>query len=106
MNDQDFIEFKTRCEVYKNKVDRLEEETAKIQERVNQLETKGEKTDFQYDQIMKMLDKLNEQTIPELSREIQAIKSKPAERYNQVVMTIITTGVGAIIGFIFSKLFT
>lgn len=70
------------------------------------LETKGEKTDFQYDQIMKMLDKLNEQTIPELSREIQAIKSKPAERYNQVVMTIITTGVGAIIGFIFSKLFT
>lgn len=106
MNDQDFIEFKTRCEVYKNKVDRLEEETAKIQERVSQLETKGEKTDFQYDQIMKMLDKLNEQTIPELSREIQAIKSKPAERYNQVVMTIITTGVGAIIGFIFSKLFT
>lgn len=106
MNDQDFIEFKTRCEVYKNKVDRLEEETAKIQERVSQLETKGEKTDFQYDQIMKMLDKLNEQTIPELSREIQAIKSKPAERYNQAVMTIITTGVGAIIGFIFSKLFT
>lgn len=106
MNDQDFVKLKTDCEVYKVKIDKMEVAVAKIQERVTDLEAKGEKTDFQYDQIMKMLDKLTEQTIPELSREIQALKSKPVERYNTVVTSIISTVVGAIVGFIVSKLFT
>lgn len=106
MNDQEFVKLKTDCEVYKVKIDKMELAVAKIQERVNDLEAKGEKTDFQYDQIMKMLDKLTEQTIPELSREIQALKSRPVERYNTVVTSIISTVVGAIVGFIVSKLFT
>lgn len=106
MNEQEFIKLRADCEVYKSKVDKLEIESSELQERVSKLEAKGEKTDFQYDQIMKMLDKLNEQTIPELSREIQALKSKPVERYNAVVTSVISTVIGAIIGYIFSKLFT
>lgn len=106
MNEQEFIKLKADCEVYKVKIDKMEIAMTKMQDRVSNLEAKGEKTDFQYDQIMKMLDKLNEQTIPELSREIQALKSKPVERYNTVVTAIITTVVGAIVGFIVSKLFT
>lgn len=106
MNDQDFVKLKTDCEVYKIKIDKMELALAKLQDRVGDLEAKGEKTDFQYDQIMKMLDKLTEQTIPELSREIQALKSKPVERYNTVVTAVITTVVGAIVGFIVSKLLT
>lgn len=106
MNEQDFLKLKTDCEIYKVKIDKMEVSVGKLLERVNDLEAKGEKTDFQYEQIMKMLDKLNEQTIPELSREIQALKSKPAERYNTIVTTIISTIVGAIVGFIVSKLLT
>lgn len=106
MNDQDYMLLKADCEVYKTKIDKLEIAMGKIQDRVNNLEAKGEKTDFQYDQIMKMLDKLTEQTIPELSKEIQAIKNKPVERYNTVVTSIITACIGAIIGYICSKLFT
>lgn len=106
MNEQDFVKLKTDSEIYKVKIDKMEVAVARIQERVTDLEAKGEKTDFQYDQIMKMLDKLTEQTIPELSREIQALKSKPVERYNTVVTSIISTVVGAIVGFIVSKLFT
>lgn len=106
MNEQEFIMLKADCEVYKSKVDKLEFSFAKIQDRVTELETKSEKTDFQYDQIMKMLDKLNEQTIPELSKEIQALKSKPAERFNTIITSVLSTGVGAIVGFIFSKLLT
>lgn len=106
MNEQEFIKLKADCEVYKSKVDKLEVEYSELQERVGKLEAKGEKTDYQYEQIMKTLDKLNEQTIPELSKEIQALKQKPAERYNAVVTSIISTVVGAIIGFICSKLFT
>lgn len=106
MNEQDLIKLKSDCEVYKSKIDKLEISYSELAERVNKLEAKSEKTDFQYEQIMKMLDKLTEQTIPELSKEIQAIKNKPAERYNAALLSIITTSVGAILGYIFSKLFT
>lgn len=106
MNEQDLIKLKSDCEVYKSKIDKLEVETSELQERVGKLEAKSEKTDFQYEQIMKMLDKLTEQTIPELSREIQALKNRPAERYNTIVTSIISTGIGALVGFIASKLFT
>lgn len=106
MNEQEFIKLTSDCEVYKSKVDKLEIGHSELAERVGKLEAKSEKTDFQYEQIMKMLDKLTETTIPELSKEIQALKNKPVERYNAVVMTIITTVVGTIIGFVFGKLFT
>lgn len=106
MNEQELLKLKTDCEVYKVKIDKMEIAMSKLQDRVNDLEAKGEKTDFQYDQIVKMLDKLTEQTIPELSREIQALKSKPAERYNTIVTSIISTIVGAVVGFVISKLFT
>ena len=106
MNEQDLIKLKSDCEVYKSKIDKLEVEHAELAERVNKLEAKSEKTDFQYEQIMKMLDKLTEQTIPELSKEIQAIKNKPAERYNAAVLSIITTTIGGIIGYVLCKLFT
>lgn len=106
MNEQEFILLKADCEVYKSKVDKLEVEATELQERIGRLEANGEKTNFQYEQIMKMLDKLTEQTIPELSKEIQAIKNKPAERFNTVVTSVITALIGAIVGYICSKLFT
>lgn len=106
MNEQEFVKLKTDCEIYKVKIDKMELGFAKLQDKVGNLEAKSEKTDFQYEQIMKMLDKLTEQTIPELSKEIQALKNKPAERYNTIVGACISAIVGGIIGFIVSRIFS
>ena len=106
MSEQEFQKLKTDCEIYKIKIDKMEVAVAKIQDRVSNLEAKSEKTDFQYEQIMKMLDKLTEQTIPELSKEIQDLKNKPAERYNTIVGAIISALVGGIIGFVVSRIFS
>lgn len=105
MNEQELAQFKVECKIYKEKIDKLENIVDSQESRIIELEKRNDKTDFQYDQIMKTLDKLINTTIPDLTKEIQAIKSKPAERYNQVTTVIITTIVGGIIGYII-KLFT
>lgn len=105
MNEQELQKLKTDCEIYKNKIDKLEKTTEHQEERIQKLERSNDKTDLQFEQIMKTLDKLNNVTIPELTKEIQAIKDKPAQRYNSIVSAIISAGVGGIIGFIISKLF-
>ena len=105
MNEQEFLEFKLSCQQYKDRIIKLEKVTESQETRIIELEKRNDKTDFQYEQIMKTLDKLINTTIPDLTKEIQAIKSKPAERYNQVTTVIITTIVGGIIGYII-KFFT
>ena len=94
IDEKEWSEFKIECSVYKNKIDKLEKVTETQEERIAILERNNTKTDLQYEQIMKTLTKLVEQTIPELSREIQTIKNKPAERYNTIVVAVI----GAIAG--------
>ena len=105
MNEQEFLEFKLSCQQYKDRVIKLENITESQESRIIELEKRNDKTDFQYEQIMKTLDKLINTTIPDLTKEIQAIKSKPAERYNTITTVIITTIVGGIIGYII-KFFT
>ena len=94
IDEKEWSEFKIECSVYKTKIDKLEKVTETQEERIAILERNNTKTDLQYEQIMKTLTKLVEQTIPELSKEIQTIKNKPAERYNTIVVAVI----GAIAG--------
>lgn len=103
MNEQDLIKLKTDCELYKDRIVKVESRVEELDKRIIDLEKRNEKTDFQYEQIMKMLDRLNNVTIPKLTEEIQLIKNKPAERYNSIVTTIIGAVVGAIVGFIASN---
>lgn len=105
MNEQELIKLKADCEVYKNKIDVLEKVVTALQDKVIKLETKSEKTDFQYEQIMNTLTKLTDTTIPNLSKEIQSLKEKPAKRYDNMVSTVINTIIGAIVGFIAAKIF-
>lgn len=105
MSEQDIIQLKVECQQIKERVSKLEQIAEAQETRIIELEKRNDKTDFQYEQIMKTLDKLINTTIPDLTKEIQAIKSKPAERYNQVTTVIITTIVGGIIGYII-KFFT
>ena len=102
--NEDLMKLKSDCDLYKSKIDRLEHITEKQEERIQALEKNNAKTDFQFEQIMKTLDKLNNVTIPQLTAEIQAIKDKPAERYNTIVVAVITSVVGGIIGFLASNI--
>lgn len=106
MNEQEFIQFKLDCQGYKDRIVKLERIAESQEARIIELEKRNVKTDLQYEQIMNTLNKLINDTIPGLTKEIQAIKSKPAERYNTVITSILSTGVGAAIGWICSKLFT
>lgn len=105
MTEQELIQFKLECQVFKDKVLRLEKVTESQEARIVELEKRNDKTDFQYEQIMKTLDTLINITIPDLTKEIQTIKNKPAERYNTIVVCIITAVVSSIIGFAASRIF-
>ena len=103
MSEQEFIEFKLDCQQYKDRIIKLERIAESQETRIIELEKRNDKTDFQYEQIMKTLDKLINTTIPELTKEIQTIKNKPAERYNSIVSDIIRTIIATVIGFMIGK---
>lgn len=94
IDEKEWQNFLSDCKVYKDKVDNLVIDTKEQEKRISQLEMNNTKTDLQYEQIMKTLTKLVEQTIPALSKEIQEIKEKPVKRWETVVVGII----GAIAG--------
>ena len=81
----------------------IKEDIKDLQKRMLKIEASREKTEFQYDEIMKALNKLNEDTIPNLMNEITELKNKPAKRYEQVVTGILGAIAGAAGTFIASK---
>ena len=96
MGDKEWQDFMTDCKVYKEKVDNLVVTTREQEKRIIQLEKNNTKTDYQYEEIMRTLNKLVEQTIPNLSKEIQEIKEKPVKRYETVVVGILAAIAGGI----------
>lgn len=96
MGDKEWQDFMTDCKVYKEKVDNLVVTTREQEKRIVQLEKNNTKTDYQYEEIMRTLNKLVEQTIPNLSKEIQEIKEKPVKRYETVVVGILAAIAGGI----------
>lgn len=103
IDEKEWNNFITDCKIYKDKVDNLVAETKEQEKRISQLEMNNTKTDLQYEQIMRTLNKLVEQTIPELSTEIQKIKDKPSKRLDTLIAAAIGTGIG-IIGTIITNL--
>jgi len=96
MGDKEWQDFMTDCKVYKEKVDNLVVTTREQEKRIIQLEKNNTKTDYQYEEIMRTLNKLVETTIPNLSKEIQEIKEKPVKRYETVVVGILAAIAGGI----------
>lgn len=94
IDEKEWNNFVADCKVYKDKVDNLVTATKDQEKRITELERNNTKTDLQYEQIMRTLNKLVDETIPALSKEIQEIKDKPAKRWDTVVVGII----GAIAG--------
>jgi len=100
----DYLLLKQQFESYKEITDKtiteLKRNLDEYEKRLLAMEKSKEKTDFQYEQIMDTLKKLNEVTIPNLTAQIEELKNKPAKRYDQVVTGIIGAIVGAIGGAI------
>lgn len=81
----------------------LKDTVKSLEERVSTIEMSREKTEFQYGEIMKALDKLNDKTIPDLLKQVEELKSKPVKRYDQAMSGILGAIFGAIGAFIASK---
>lgn len=91
-----------QTELNKQDIAELKEDIKSIEKRVLAIEISREKTDYQYEQIMKAIDELNNKTIPNLMTEINELKNKPVKRYDQVITGLIGALVGAIGGAIAS----
>lgn len=78
----------------------LKDTTRNQEERIVILEKSKPVTDLQFKQIMESLNKLNNTTIPNLTKEIEELKNKPVKRYDQAVTGILGAIFGAIGGAI------
>ena len=63
-----------KLELFEEQLKELKEQNKEYEKRLTAIETSREKTEFQYEQIMKAIDKLNEVTIPNLMKELENIK--------------------------------
>lgn len=107
MDDKDFVQLQADYKAYKehtnNQITELKKRQDDLDKRITSIETSREKTEYQYEQIMQTLEKLNDVTIPGLVKQIQELKNKPAERYNLIVVTIISSIIGGVVGFVLNK---
>ena len=92
-------DIKNHKEVSDEKLSKIDDTLKELDERIKTMEMSKQKTEFQYQQIMKTLEKLNDITTPNLTKQIQELKNKPAERYNLIVTSIISAIVGGIVTF-------
>lgn len=108
MDDKNLVQLQVEFSTFKKHTEEsmaeLKKENEELSKRVMELEKNTEKTDFQYEQIMKTLDKLNDETIPNLVKQIQELKDKPAQKYNLIATTAIGAIVGGIVSFIINNI--
>ena len=100
--EQDFKTYKESTNLLLQDIKQCEKE---LEDRIYQMEMFKQKTDFQYEQIMETLNKLNDTTIPNLSIQIEELKNKPAKRYDQILTAFIGAIIGAIGSYIANILF-
>lgn len=102
MEDSKFLLLEQEFKNYKIATNKEIEELKRILEaqekRIIQIELNNAKTDIQYEQIMNILNKLNERTIPDLIAQIEELKNKPVKRYDQAIGGILGAVFGAIGG--------
>ena len=90
-------------QLLKETLQEIKERYKDLEKRVAKVETSREKTEFQYQEIIKSLDKLNEVTIPNLRLEIEGLKNKPAKRWETGVNAVISGIVAVVVSFLFKN---
>lgn len=96
-------EFHNYKEVTNKEIQELREMTKNQELRIIELEKSQSVTDLRFEQIIEILNKLNNETIPNLTKEIEELKNKPIKRYDTVVTGMISAIIGGIVGFIVNK---
>lgn len=89
---------------FQNQLKELKDENKELEKRIIKIETSREKTEFQYEEIMKALNKLTDETIPKLMDELDSIKNKPAKRWETVINALISAIVAGVVAFLASKI--
>lgn len=98
MNDEKLIQ--QELQNIKEIMKELKDTTKNQEKRIVELEASQSITDLRFSQIMEILKKLNDKTIPGLIKEIEDLKNKPGKRYEQIISGIIGSIAGAIGGVI------
>lgn len=91
--EQEFKNYKQQSE---KKMDELTQQINDNNRRILAIEKSKEKTDFQYEQIMEMLNKISNVTIPNLTAQIEELKNKPIKRYDTAISAILGSLFGAV----------
>lgn len=106
MEDNNYLLLKQEFRSYKETTDKQIEELKKQiedhEKRIQLMEKSKEKTDYQYEQIIQTLNKLNEKTIPDLTMQIEELRNKPIKRYETIIGSILGAIFGAVGGSIAS----
>lgn len=79
----------------------LKEQNKDFEKRLTSIETSREKTEYQYEQIMDAIKKLNEVTLPNILAELESIKNRPAKRWDNVINAAIAGIVAIIVSLLF-----
>lgn len=93
----------TKSDYNEQLIQDLKKDLKELEGRILLIETSRQKTEFQYNEIMKSLDKLTNVTIPNLMNEVNELKNKPVKRYDQAVSGIIGAIFGAVGSLIASR---
>ena len=91
--EQEFKDYKQHRE---KEMSEIKKDLDNHEQRLLVIEKSKEKTDFQYEEIIKTLNKLNEVTIPNLTAQIEELKNKPVKRYDQAISAVIGAIFGAV----------
>ena len=89
---------------YEEQLKELKEQNKNFEKRLTEMETSKEKTEYQYEQIIKAIDKLNDITIPSVLKELEAIKNKPVKRWETGVNALISAIIAGFVAFISTKI--
>lgn len=92
-----------KLQMLENTINEIKTDIKDLEKRIIGIEQSKERTDYQFDEIMKALNKLNDVTIPRMLSDIQDIKNRPAKKYDAIMTTITSTIVAGIVGFVVSK---
>lgn len=100
MDDNKIILIQQDIQNIKEIIKELKDTTKNHDERIIELEKSEITTEMQFEQIMTLLNKLNNETIPSLIKEVEELKNKPIKRYDQAITGILGAIFGAVGGAI------
>ncbi len=91
-------------EYLQTQIQELKVENKDLSKRISKVEQSKEKTEYQFEQIMEAIKKLNDETIPGIVKQIEELKDKPVKRYETGISALISAIVAGLVAFGMNKL--